>query len=70
MITGDLQNTEPLKIEYQRTDRQMRPETVFLPPKNRKFPFQIIWINSLSWITPRFSALYYPKSEKTNLQSA
>ena len=40
MISGNLQNTDILKIEYQQTDGQVRSKTVFLPPKYRKTPLQ------------------------------
>jgi hypothetical protein len=69
MIKGDLQNTEPRKIQYQRTDGQLRPETVFLPPKNRISPIQDNLPGAHIKTYCCSHVLFAPKSEKTNLQS-
>jgi hypothetical protein len=64
MNTGKLQNTDIRKREYQRADGQVRPETVFLPSKNRLFLFQTNLPNTHSQTVCWFSVLFASKSEK------
>jgi hypothetical protein len=64
MNKGGLQKTDTLKIKYQRTDGQVRSETVFLPSKDRLFVSQTKLPNTHSQTICWFSVLFALKSEK------
>ena len=57
MNKSGLQNTETQKNEYQKTDGQAPPETVFLPSKDHRLIYRDNLPNTHSQTTCRFSVL-------------